>query len=624
MSHRHQRLPATTPALRLLLVVVVLALGGCASLSPSPSGEASDGGEQATDADEQDADEPGEAEPTEDESSASAPEQAPEDAAEAAAEEAEQRRRRGRLSGENLYRLLVADLAGRQGDLGLALEGYLEAARDTRDPRIAERATRLGFYAERFDAAHEAAQRWVELAPRSQAAHAALARLQLRRDEPEAAERTLVRVIELGGEGPQSGWSKAGSILTESERTATALATAEALVERFREQATSHYVVARLAADAGDTERALDALDQALARRTLYPDALLLRARLLSEQDRVDEALAGLRGAYRQAPDNQDIALGYVRMLVETGRIDTARSEMERAHERFGDDPDAVYTLGLLAMEAELWSDARLYLERLVQMDARRSKAHYYLGRIAQQQGECERALQHYVKVGDGEHRFDAELRAGVCMARVGRLEEARLHLQRMQSRFDEEAAITQIVLTAARVERQADQPERALEALNNALERFPQNQDLLYARALAAVELDRVDRARRDLESILERDPNNARALNALGYTLANRKLDLERAQRLIERALEQDPEDAATLDSMGWVLYRRGRNERALQYLQRAWEQQKDPEIAAHLGEVLWSLGRREQARRIWSQGREHGDDQEVLDETVERLTQ
>jgi len=621
-------MPETRHACGLLVAVMLLALGGCASVAPSaePSGGAeqdtSAGAEQADEADEES--EEGERQPAEDDPSASTPEKAPDDTAEAAAAEAEQRREPERLTGENLYRLLVADLAGRQGDLGRALDGYLEAARDTRDPRVAERAARLGFYAEEFDAAYEAAQRWAELAPQNQQAHAALARLHLRRGEPEAAERALVRVIELSGEGPEAGWSEAGSILTDSAKTAIALTTAEALVERFPDQATPHYLVARLAGDAGDTQRALDALDAALARRELYPDALLLRARLLTEQERVDEALGGLRRAYREAPNNQDIALGYVRMLVETGRIDTARSEMERVHERFGDDPEAVYTLGLLAMQAELWSDARLYLERLVQMDARSARAHYYLGRIAQQQGECERALQHYVKVDDSERRFDAQLRAGVCMGEVGRLEEARLHFQRMQSRFEAESALAQIAMTAARVERQAGEFERALQVLNNALERFPDNDDLLYARALAAVELDRVERARQDLESILERNPDNARALNALGYTLANRNLDLERARDLIERALEQQPDDPATLDSMGWVLYRQGQNQGALEYLQRAWDKQKDPEIAAHLGEVLWVLGRRDDARRIWSKGREQGDDHEVLDETVERLTQ
>ncbi|MDZ7747746.1 MAG: hypothetical protein U5K43_02055 [Halofilum sp. (in: g-proteobacteria)] len=90
---------------------------------------------------------------------APAPEQPPQDTAEAAARERAEREQPPRgLSAENLYRLLVADLAGRRGDIGVALQGYLETARESGDPRVAERATRLALYAERTDAALEAAQ----------------------------------------------------------------------------------------------------------------------------------------------------------------------------------------------------------------------------------------------------------------------------------------------------------------------------------------------------------------------------------------------------------------------------------------------------------------------------------
>jgi Flp pilus assembly protein TadD len=275
-------------------------------------------------------------------------------------------------------------------------------------------------------------------------------------------------------------------------------------------------------------------------------------------------------------------------------------------------------------MQLELWRDARLYLERLLQIEAKTSDAHYYLGRIAEQQGDCDRALNHYVKVGQGERRFDAQLRAAVCMAELDRLEEARLHLERMRSRYDKEDAVTQIVTTWGEVERIAGNAERALGIASDALETYPENDDLRYVRALAAARLDRFELARSDLEAIVERNPDDPRALNALGYMLADRKIELDRARSLIERALEQNTDDPATLDSMGWVLYRQGNNEQALEYLRRAWAGQKDPEIAAHLGEVLWVLGKREEARRIWERGRQQEAGNEAIVETIERLTQ
>jgi tetratricopeptide (TPR) repeat protein len=202
-----------------------------------------------------------------------------------------------------------------------------------------------------------------------------------------------------------------------------------------------------------------------------------------------------------------------------------------------------------------------------VAMNARTASAHYYLGRIAEQQGDCTGALRHYIKVRRGDHRFDAELRAAVCMAEVDRIDEARLHLQRLAARYRDDQPSARITLTQARVERIAGDPDRALDIMGNAVERRPDSTDLRYNRALMAAEMDRFELARSDLRAILEREPDNARALNALGYMLADRDMQLEEARSMIERALEQNPEDAATLDSMGWVLFRLGQPREALE---------------------------------------------------------
>ena len=96
--------------------------------------------------------------------------------------------------------------------------------------------------------------------------------------------------------------------------------------------------------------------------------------------------------------------------------------------------------------------------------------------------------------------------------------------------------------------------------------------------------------------------DPKNGQALNALGYTLADRTDRYQEALGYIEQALEQMPNDAAVLDSMGWVHFRMGKRDPALEYLRQAYHINPDAEIAAHLSEVLWVDGQREEARKIW----------------------
>jgi Flp pilus assembly protein TadD len=116
---------------------------------------------------------------------------------------------------------------------------------------------------------------------------------------------------------------------------------------------------------------------------------------------------------------------------------------------------------------------------------------------------------------------------------------------------------------------------------------------------------------------------PEHAHAYNALGYSLADRSLRLDEAKALIQRALELSPGDAFITDSLGWVEFRLGNREEALRLLRSAYATRPDTEIAAHLGEVLWALGQQDEARRIWAEARSRDAGNDVLRETMVRLT-
>ncbi|MCB1798279.1 MAG: tetratricopeptide repeat protein, partial [Gammaproteobacteria bacterium] len=148
------------------------------------------------------------------------------------------------------------------------------------------------------------------------------------------------------------------------------------------------------------------------------------------------------------------------------------------------------------------------------------------------------------------------------------------------------------------------------------------EDHDLRYNRALYIVELGDFEGMERDLRRLLDEDPDHADALNALGYTLADRNERLDEAFALVSRALKLRPDSPAVLDSMGWVLYRQGDLEQAAVYLRRALDLSQDDEIAAHLGEVLWVSGKQADARTVWRQALGHAPDSDKIRAVVERL--
>jgi Flp pilus assembly protein TadD len=80
-------------------------------------------------------------------------------------------------------------------------------------------------------------------------------------------------------------------------------------------------------------------------------------------------------------------------------------------------------------------------------------------------------------------------------------------------------------------------------------------------------------------------------------------------------------EPDSGAIIDSYGWVLYRLGRHKEALVELRRAFALQKDPEIAAHLGEVLWVAGEKEEARKWFEEARRLDPDNRSLKRALEK---
>lgn len=500
-----------------------------------------------------------------------------------------------------MYQLLVGEIAGHMGQLQASLESYLQAARLSDDPTVAERATRIGLFAEAPGAALPAAERWVALDPDSLDARQVLAGLLVNAGRPEAAVPHLVQVLEQMESMEGNGLGLLVNILSRAGDADAAVAAMEQVVRQRGGDPRAHLALGHLALGQERPQAAARAAARALELDPRLKEAWLLRARALQSAGDAKAALEALGGAVRQDPADPDLRTQYGRALVQAGRFAHAQEQFEAVLEARPGEVDTLYTLGLIHIERQQLDRARSYLQQVVEAGERSAEAHYYLGRIAEQQGDDQAAVTHYRRVGEGRRAAESLIRIARLRAERGDVEEARQALQLLRQQAEDPRLRVQAYLGEADILQDAGRPEAAMTVLDEALEAHPEEPDLLYSRALLAERLDRIDRAVADLERILDQDPDNASALNALGYTLADRTDRYEEAQGYIRRALDQRPEDPAILDSMGWVLYRLGRLEQAEDYLRRAYDQLQDAEVAGHLAIVLWERDRRDEAREI-----------------------
>jgi tetratricopeptide (TPR) repeat protein len=229
------------------------------------------------------------------------------------------------------------------------------------------------------------------------------------------------------------------------------------------------------------------------------------------------------------------------------------------------------------------------------------------LGQVAELLQRYDEALAWYASVPGSRAQALARLRAVGVRHAMGKKAQAYDEVRALQSdaALDDDARRDGYLLEAELRQKDGDVAGER-DAYARGLAAFPDNIELLYARALMWERQDQIDRAEADLRRVLVIAPDNVAALNALGYTLADRTTRYREALELIDRARVADPGNAAIIDSYGWVLFKLGKPRDALEQLRRAYALQKDPDIASHLGQVLWVLGRKDEARRYFDEAR------------------
>ncbi len=543
-------------------------------------------------------------------------------AIEAEPESAERPAQQEELTASLLYGVLLGEIAGQRGQLDVSGASYLEAARQSQDPRIAERALKISVYAKKPQMALEAARRWVELAPENLEARQSLAVLALRTgNQQEALEQFAYLLERHDGEAGGDPYRSLLSLLAREPEQERALDMMAELVALRPQDAEAHFAYARLAVHAKKLPLAEQEIERCLELRPDWTKALILQAQINLEQGRGALARQDLYAALQRKPDDADLRLAYARLLVDLDDFAGARAEYRTLLETQPDNGQVVYSLALLALEANQLDEARVFFEKLVELDFQTQQAYYYLGAIAEEQGDRSRALDWYQKVEPGDHWIEVQIRIARLEVQADDIETARERLRKLRLAHPSQAQ--RLFLVEGELLTQLGRHEEAYELYSRYLETQPDDAEILYARALTAESLDRLDVAERDFRRVLQQDPNNARTLNALGYTLADRTDRYEEALVYVQKAFNQTPDDPAVIDSMGWVLYRLGRLEEAREHLQKAFDMTGDGEIGAHLGEVMWMMGDREAARAVWNKASQESPDNPVLVETLKRFS-
>ena len=504
-----------------------------------------------------------------------------------------------------IYQLLVAEMAGKRGQSEIAKAHYARAAKLTDDVEVLERAMRIAIYAEDWPLALETTHRWAQQQGFNSESRQVLGLLYLRTGDVDAAEEQFLALVKQVQTSANNVYSLIANTLRQVEEKERSLILMDRLVANDFTNAKAHYFYADLALRAEQFQLAIDQAELAIGFDPNLTAAKTLRVQGLSKVGESEMAFAEMAEMVADDAENFALRLAYAQLLLGDERYNDAIKQLHVLLERRTDDSELLYTTALAHLQIQELAAAKKYLQQLVATNQRLDEAHYYLARIAEQEDDLETAIEHFSRVAYGDLFLESMIRLTDLYAETEGIKSAQEHISLVRKNTRNLPDIIRLYMAEAGLLYNRADYQSAYEVYSEGLREYPQHPDLLYARALVAEKLGRLDRLEADLKNLLEMDPQNANALNALGFTLADHNLRLDEARSFIERAYALSSDDPAIIDSMGWVNYRIGRLSEAENYLRKAFKLMPEAEIIGHLVEVLWAQQQQVQARELLEQG-------------------
>jgi tetratricopeptide (TPR) repeat protein len=552
--------------------------------------------------------------------------------------------RNSEMDAQLFYQVLIAEIQANAGDPGSAYQLYLDAARRHKNGQLFQRAVEVALRARAGEQALTAAKAWRQALPQSRPAAEFTSQILIalgRTAELAPALRSLIQLTP-APQQPQVIANLPRSLSRLSDKEAAARIIDEATApwrSRPLEQAEAWAASSEGWLRAAKLDKAREGLDRAIALQPGLPVAGLLAIDLMKQ---APDTEAIVRKQLQRADASPVVRLAYARQLTLLQRYSEAEPQLETLVREQPDQMGHWLLLAAIRLELKKLDQAEAALQPVLARaqstpgrapdapatDANKAaalnpdleQAYLLMAQAADLRGKTQDALDWMERADPRREKLLTQSQRARLLIRQGRIPEARAIIRAIPEAEPRDAVLK--FQAEAQILRDARQWQEAYEVLREATQRFPEESDLLYDRAMMAERLRRYDEMERLLKTVIQLAPDSPNAYNALGYTLADRGVRLDEARTLIERALTLRPGDPFITDSLGWLEFRLGRIDEALRLLNQAWTTRPDAEIAAHLGEVLWTQGQTDRARDIWRQGLQLDRDNETLIEVLKRF--
>ena len=401
--------------------------------------------------------------------------------------------------------------------------------------------------------------------------------------------------------------------------------------------------LAQLYFEQGDYAGAVELLKK-IPEADLDPSLLGMLGYAYSQMHDFESAVATYEKALAKDPENQELRRAYADALMDMGNTPAARTEFEKILKADPDDGSTYLRLAQLDRQEGRFDQARKELERArtlpqpddtkIQYDMKIQYEQALLEDAAGNQDKALELLQGLVKSSEqaeGQYSPAEANNRAIFLERLGLIYRAQRKYPPALQAFQQIVALGKA--QAARGEelivdtmRLTHQLPKALDEVNSAVQKFPEERSLRILRAYVVGEMGRVGEAVNQLQALMNNTPADRelylsvaqvysqakqfaeaeQAVNkALGYgskpeeegysrfmlgSIYERQKKYDLAEEQFKKVLAADPLNASAANYLGYMLADRGvRLEESVKYIQKALE--LEPNNGAYLDSLGWA---------------------------------
>lgn len=524
-----------------------------------------------------------------------------------------------KVNAEFVYKFLLAEIAAQRGDLTSAGHLYYDLAKLTKNIPLAQRATNIAGYARNGRLALDSAELWRQLDNDSLEAKQILAELFISSGNLAKARPIIEKLLEQE-KTRADGFLYLNNLLSKVENKKNALRFILAISKPYPDLAEAHFSIAHAAYFAGNLKLAEKELDITESIKPNWETAALFRGYMLAI-DWPEKALEFYQSFLNVNPNSNEVRLEYAKILANLKMYTKAKSEFLRLVDGSLASPEISLTVALLSLELNDNILAEKFFNQALERGySDRDKIQIYLAKIYLDRKEPDQAITFLDRISSGQLFVEAKILTAEIIAEYRTVDDGIASLLKYKNLSPNDKL--QFLKARTSLLYNNNRQQDAFDLMKGEDSNFNNSAEFKFDYAMLAEKMGNLLLMEQLLKEAIKIKPDYAYAYNALGYSYADRNIKLADAKKYIEIALSISPNNHYIMDSMGWLHFRMGNIEIALQFIEKAYKIQKDPEIAAHLGEILWKMGKLKQAEKVWEESIKTYPSNTVLLETFERL--